>query len=254
VWDFSSGALLYSITLGSGCFSILPYLTDDGGMRILVGSNGAPYDVRVIDHAKRRLVARFPQLHRETITNIFEFSLPDKPVCVTTSKDGTIKTWDKGDYRLLETFESEGKSCSWCAVPYLNSDGRARLVYGDDKGGLFVYDVAGLWCVISNQEGDTSVLSLDTYTTAEGGEDRLVVGTRQGAVWLYTLPGLVLLRVLEHTRHAIRGLHVFDAPSDGRCLVAAASVERKVTIVDTGEYRAPRAGGPSHLRSAVKTG
>jgi hypothetical protein len=80
-----------------------------------------------------------------------------------------------------------------------------------------------------------------------------VAGTRQGRVWLYTLPGWVLLRSLLQLTHAVRELHVFDAPSDGRCLVAAASDNTKVHVADTGDYRAPRAG-PAYLRSAVKTG
>jgi WD40 repeat protein len=254
VWDFSSRALLYSITLGSGGFPILPYLTDDGSMRILVGSNATPYEVKVVDHAGRRLLGPFPQLHGDTITHIFEFSLPDKPVFVTTSKDGSIKTWDKGDYRLLDTSAGERSDWIWGAVPYVNPDGRQMLVCGDEKGNLLLYDVAGNARVASNISGGISVLSLDTYTTAEGREDRLVVGTRHGGVWLYTLPDLTPLRSLLQLTHAVRGLHVFDAPSDGRCLVAAASDNTKVHVADTGDYRAPRAGGPSYLRSAVKTG
>jgi WD40 repeat protein len=254
VWDYSSGALLYSVTLGSGCFSILPYLTNDGSMRILVGSNRAPYEIKVVDHAERRLVALFPQLHRETITHILEISLPDKPVFVTTSKDGSIKTWDRGDYSLLNTFEAERDVSLWGAVPYVHPDGRQMLVCGDENGKLFLFDVAANARGHTIQSGDTSVLSLDTYTTAEGGEDRLVVGTRRGTVWLCTLPGMSRLRSLLEVGSAVRGVHVFDAPSDGRCLAATASDNRKVTIADTGDYRAPRAGGPSHLRSAVKTG
>jgi hypothetical protein len=83
-----------------------------------------------------------------------------------------------------------------------------------------------------------------------------VAGTFRGYVWLYTLPGLVLIRRLMELGGTVRGLHVFDAPSGGRCLVAAGSDSSQVTIADTGDYRAPRAAGPgqSVLRSAVKTG
>jgi WD40 repeat protein len=165
VWDFSSGALLYSVTLGGGgdgCFSILPYVTDDGSMRILVGSNSTPYEVRVVDHAGQRLLPPFPQLHGDTITHIFEFSLPDKPVFVTTSKDGSIKTWDKGDYSLLDTSAGERSDWIWGAVPYVHPDGRQMLVCGDEQGKLFLYDIAGNARVHSTQSGEASVLSLDT--------------------------------------------------------------------------------------------
>jgi WD40 repeat protein len=254
VWDFSSGELLYSITLGSGAFSILPYLTDDGGMRILVGSGSIPYEVKVIDHVGRRLLSPFPMLHAETITHIFELSLPDGPVFATTGNDGTIKIWDRSDYSLIDTLVVARNLAIWGGVPYVHPDGRQMLVVGNERGSVFLCDVEGMTCVASNISGGTSVLSLDTYTTAEGGHDRLVAGTRHGAVRLYTLPGLDFIRVLEQGRDAIRGLHVFDATPGGRCLVAAASENRKVTIVDTGDYRAPRAGGPGQLRSAVKTG
>jgi WD40 repeat protein len=259
VWDYSSGALLYSVSVaseGNGSFSILPYVTDDGSMRILVGCNQNPYEVRVVDHAERFLLAPFPQRHGRTVTHIFEFSLPEKPVFVTIGNDGCIKTWDHGDYSLLHSFEAVPDISIWGAVPYVHPDGRQMIVVGDDRGRISLYDVAGKAIVHSIQSGDASVLSLDTYTTAEGGEDRLVAGTRQGRVWLYSLPDLVLLQNLTEMGHAVRSVHVFDAPSDGRCLVAAGSDSNQVDIADTGDYRAPRAGGPGQpvLRSAVKTG
>jgi WD40 repeat protein len=259
MWDFSSGALLYSVyvgTEGGGSFSILPYVTDDGSIRILVGSNDRPYEVRVVDHAERRVVARFPKRQGETITHIFELSLPDKPVFVTTGNDGSIKRWDRSDYSLLDTFVVERNLAIRGAVPYVHPDGRQMITFGDDRGRIALYDLVGKACMQSIESGDASVLSLDTYTTAEGGEDRLVAGTRCGGVWLYTLPDLVFIRSLVEVGRVVRGLHVFDSPSDRRCLVAAASEDGKVTIADTGDYRAPRAAGPgqSTLRSAVKTG
>jgi WD40 repeat protein len=259
VWDYSSGALLYSVSVaseGNGSFSILPYVTDDGSMRILVGLNQSPHEVRVVDHAERRVVTSFPQPHGKTVTHIFELSLPDKPVFVTTGNDGCIKTWDRGDYSLLHSFEAAPDIYIWGAVPYVHPDGRQMIAFGDDTGRIALYDVVGQAIVHFVYSEGGVVLSLDTYTTAEGGEDRLVAGTRSGGVLLYTLPDLVLLRNLADMGQEVRGVHVFDAPSDGRCLVAAGSDSNKVNIADTGDYRAPRAGGPgqSVLRSAVKTG
>jgi WD40 repeat protein len=172
VWE-----LLYLVNLGSvggGSFSILPYVTDDGNIRILVGSNDRPYEVKVVDHAERRVVTSFPQPHGNTVTHIFEISLPDKPVFVTTGNDGCIKTWDRGDYSLLHSVGAAHDGLArdvsiWGAVPYVHPDGRQMIAFGDNRGRISLYDVAGKACMYSTESGDSSVLSLDTYTTAEGG-------------------------------------------------------------------------------------
>jgi hypothetical protein len=49
----------------------------------------------------------------------------------------------------------------------------------------------------------------------------------------------------------IRCVHAFDSPTDGRCLVAAATDDGRVKVVDT---RGCRAGHSAPVRSALKTG
>jgi WD40 repeat protein len=272
VWDFNSGERLYSVGLQGSGFSILPYTTNDGGMRILVGADTNPYVVEVIDHATRRHVGFFPDEHQNSITHIFEVSMPDKTVFVTTSNDGTIKLWSREDFSLLDTIVLEKGidtlsypgNFIWGAVPYYHPDGQTMLVVTHRSGRILLYDLTAKTCVHSvliecdTPDNPVAPISLDTYTTAgsEGGEDRLVVGTDNGHVRLYALPGLDFLRVLADGEIPARCVHVFDAPSDGRCLVAAGFDLPVVYIADTGDYRVPRADRARQcaVRSALKTG
>jgi WD40 repeat protein len=273
VWDFTSGELLYSVELESGSYSLLTYLADDGSVRIVAESRAGinRFRLEVIDHATRsRLECSFFQQHNNMITHIFEVPLPDKTVFVTTGNDGTIRLWGRGDFSLLDTImvkhATETYTLIWGAVPYFPPEGGALLVVTDGWGGIFLYDLCERTCIgsygppveTSQPDGtpQETPLSLDTYTTAEGGEDRLVVGTDKGRVRLHSLPDLAFLRTLAEVGSQVRSLHVFDSPSDGRCLVAAGSDNNRVTIADTGDYRAPTADptGRPHVRSAVKTG
>jgi WD40 repeat protein len=265
VWDFSSGEMLYSVTLRGGGFSILAYLTDEDSLRMVVGGGNDGCPLVVIDHATRsRLLNPLPMPHTGRITHIFEVPLPDKTVLVTTStdNDGTIRLWDRGDFSLLDTITVKKPTgiytVIWGAVPYFPPDGRALLVITDGWGRILLYDLSEKTCIGSFDPpvAEETPISLDTYTTAGGEGGRLVVGTDRGGVRLHSLPGLAFLRTLVAVGGKVRSVHVFDAPSDGRCLVAAGSDNDRVTIADTGDYRAPRADptGRPHVRSAVKTG
>jgi WD40 repeat protein len=278
VWDFNSGEMLQSYNLGNGGFSVLPYLTDDGRLRFVVGPNTSPYRLAVIDHAtKSRFYASAPAHHTKTVTHIFEVPLPDKTVFVTTGNDGTTRLWDREEFSLLDTIVVEKRNGTqdysayaydfiWGAVPYHHPDGRTLLVVTSISGKVLLYDLSDKTFVCSHDPPDGRLnadappeetpLGLDTYTTAEGGEDRLVVGTYKGCVRLYSLPDLRFIRVLAEVGNSVRAVRVFDSPSDGRCLVAAGSDTNKVTIVGTGDYRRPR-GNPREaipVRSALKTG
>jgi WD40 repeat protein len=232
----------------------------------------------VIDHAtKVGLYASAPAHHTKTVTHIFEVPLPDKTVFVTTGNDGTIRLWDREEFSLLDTIVVEKRNGTqdysayaydfiWGAVPYHHPDGRTLLVVTSVSGRILLYDLSDKTCIGSydppigrhNSDGspEETPLSLDTYTTAEGGEDRLVVGTHRGIVRLHSLPDMRSIRVLADVGNSVRAVRVFDSPSDGRCLVAAGSDTNKVTIADTGDYRRPR-GDPRDsvpVRSALKTG
>jgi hypothetical protein len=203
VWDLASGELLYSITLASGGSLIHPYTTDDGRVRMLVGSDAAPYTVNVVDHADRCIIAGFAGQGSERLVLVSETCVNDHPVFITVS-ESIIRLWDRGDVHLIDTVSMGEGMWVLCALPYLHPRGRPMLVLAEGVQGFFLFDLVDRTCRPATEQPDGVVLAMDIYATAgsgaEGPSDRLFVGTRGGGVVLYSLPRLTPLWTLAEVR------------------------------------------------------
>lgn len=168
LWDLNNGSCVTKIMCGSACNALS--LSQGRGLE-LIASAHLDSHLRFFDASSGQIVKDLDDVHHQQVTSV-EFSR-DGQLCVSNSRDNTLKIVDTRTWRPLHSFEGPVKD------PYRNLVNFNRACFSPDgqyvaaggaQGSLYVWAVDSGRCMVSLNPDENYVASAHDEHSAHAPE------------------------------------------------------------------------------------